>query len=80
MLVNSDSRFVIVIFFTLNLVPELFKCVTVKCVCKLYPPLLTSTIIVPIAICTEHVYSFCTPLYICMHISKVHACRYVHCT
>ena len=36
----------VVIVFTLNLVPERFKYVTAKCICKLYPPLLTSTLIV----------------------------------
>ena len=33
-----------VILFTLNLVPGRFKYITIKCECKLYPPLLTSTL------------------------------------
>ena len=32
------------LFLTLNLVPEWFKYITFKCVCKRYPPLLTSTL------------------------------------
>ena len=35
----------VVLVFTLNLVPKRFKYVTVKCVCKRYPPLFTSTLI-----------------------------------
>ena len=46
------------IVFTLSLVHDRFKNVTVKCVCKLYPPLLTSTLIAlltstPIALLTS---------------------------